>query len=162
MQAVRWVPRGMLAERAPSEERARGERQASISVSRGGRVGTLAVSRGGVSRQPWRSGRVCWLGSARGGWLAVAGRCPKRRSGGFFSRLCPKPRFAAGGGTAGGKANRPEGEAKRHRQRRHRQRQTGRRQAEKKAARRSEGTASGASLPPRAEPSQQTRPDRHG
>ena len=152
----------MLAKRAPSEERARGERQASISVSRGGRVGTLAVSRGGVSRQPWRSGRVCWLGSARGGWLAVAGRCPKRRSGGFFSRLCPKPRFAAGGGTAGGKANRPEGEAKRHRQRRHRQRQTGRRQAEKKADRRSEGTASGASLPPRAEPSQQTRPDRHG
>ena len=57
MQAVRWVPRGMLAERAPSEERARGERQASVSVSRGGRVGTLAVSRGGVSRQPWRSGR---------------------------------------------------------------------------------------------------------
>ena len=57
LRSVRWVPRGRLAERAPSEERARGERQASISISRGGRVGTLAVSRGGVSRQRWRSGR---------------------------------------------------------------------------------------------------------
>ena len=150
----------MLAKRAPSEERARGERQASISVSRGGRVGTLAVSRGGVSRQPWRSGRVCWLGSARGGWLAVAGRCPKRRSGGFFSRLCPKPRFAAGGGTAGGKANRPEGEAKRHRQRRHRQRQNGALGIAEKKSRPTSALGICQRLPAsRPEPSRASRPD---
>ena len=43
----------MLAERAPSEERARGERQASISVSRGGRVGSAGSARLGAAG--WQS-----------------------------------------------------------------------------------------------------------
>ena len=152
----------MLAERAPSEERARGERQASISVSRGGRVGTLAVSRGGVSRQPWRSGRVCWLCSARGGRLAPLA-VPSLRRAAFFS-ACLRPvcrwrchrwrfRFASPSGRFALPPAVPPPAAKRG---------FGHSREKKPSDLRFGHLPATASQPPRAEQSQQTRPDRHG
>ena len=184
LRSVRWVPRGWLAERARSDEGATRERQASqhgicaVVVSRwalwrsarvcqpwGGQpsaVAVASVSRGEVSRQPWRSARVCWLCSARGGRLAPLA-VPSLRRSAFFS-ACLRPvcrcrwrrcrcRFASPSGRFALPPAVPPPAAKRG---------FGHSREKKPPAFRFGHLPATASQPPRAEQSQQTRADRHG